>query len=139
MCKGKILVVDDEPDIVRSLTLRLCAEGYRVSSAADGLSATKKAIEEQPELILLDIGMPAGNGHVVVERLRNISETSRIPIIYLTARTSQDDYHRAREGGVSKYITKPFDADVLLAAVEDQLERQRQVPEVVRTPRGAVS
>ncbi len=126
MSKGRILVVDDEPDIVRSLTLRLQAEGYQVSSAMDGLGATKKAIEEQPELILLDIGMPAGNGHVVVERLRNIDETSHIPVIYLTARTSEDDYHRAREGGVTKYITKPFDAEVLLAAVEDQMERVRE-------------
>lgn len=127
MSKGRILVVDDEPDIVRSLTLRLQAEGYQVSSAMDGLGATKKAIDEQPELILLDIGMPAGNGHVVVERLRNITETSHIPVIYLTARTSEADYHKAREGGVTKYITKPFDAEVLLAAVEDQMDRVREL------------
>ncbi len=127
MCKGRILVVDDEPDIVRSLTLRLRAEGYQVSSAMDGLGATKKAIEEQPELIILDIGMPAGNGHVVVERLRNIGETSHIPVIYLTARTSEEDYHKAREGGVTKYITKPFDSDVLLAAVEGQMERLKEL------------
>jgi len=127
MSKGRILVVDDEPDIVRSLTLRLQAEGYQVSSAMDGLGATKKAIEEQPELILLDIGMPAGNGHIVVERLRNIDETSHIPVIYLTARTSEEDYHKAREGGVTKYITKPFDAEVLLAAVEDQMDRVREL------------
>ena len=127
MSKGRILVVDDEPDIVRSLTLRLQAEGYQVSSASDGLGATKKAIEEQPELILLDIGMPAGNGHVVVERLRNIAETSHIPVIYLTARTSEADYHKAREGGVTKYITKPFDAEVLLAAVGDQMDRIREL------------
>ncbi|MCB1181880.1 response regulator transcription factor [bacterium] len=123
MSKGHILVVDDEPDIVHSLSLRLRAEGYKVSTAMDGLGATKKAIEEHPDLIILDIGMPAGNGHVVVERLRNITETSDIPVIYLTARTAEDDYHKAREGGVMKYITKPFDAEVLLAAVENQLER----------------
>ncbi len=126
MCKGKILVVDDEPDIVRSLSLRLRAEGFAVATANDGLSATKMAIAEQPELILLDIGMPAGNGHVVVERLRNISETSHIPVIYLTARTAEKDYHQARAGGVTKYITKPFDTEVLLAAIEDQMERIRQ-------------
>ncbi len=125
MCKGRILVVDDEPDIVRSLSLRLRAEGFEVVTATDGLSATKIAIAEQPELILLDIGMPAGNGHVVVERLRNIAATSHIPVIYLTARTSEADYHQARAGGVTKYITKPFDAEVLLAAIEDQMERIR--------------
>lgn len=123
MSKGRILVVDDEPDIVRSLVLRLGAAGYQVMSAMDGLGATKCAIDQQPDLIILDIGMPAGNGHVVVERLRNIGATSHIPVIYLTARTGEDDYQRAREGGVAKYITKPFEAAVLLAAVEDQLER----------------
>lgn len=125
MSKGRILVVDDEPDIVRGLTLRLSSEGYQVSGAMDGLGATKKAIEEQPELIIMDIGMPAGNGHVVVERLRNIGETCHIPIIYLTARTGEEDYRQAREGGVCKYITKPFDTEILLAAVEDQMERIR--------------
>ena len=125
MNKGRILVVDDEPDIVRGLTLRLSSEGYQVSSAMDGLGATKKAIEEQPELIIMDIGMPAGNGHVVVERLRNIGETCHIPIIYLTARTGEEDYRQAREGGVCKYITKPFDTEILLAAVEDQMDRIR--------------
>ncbi len=123
MSRGKILVVDDEPEIVRSLQLRLSAAGYEVHTAMDGLSATKKAIETQPELILLDIGMPAGNGHVVVERLRNIGETSHIPIIYLTARTSDEDYRKARDGGVCKYITKPFDSEVLMAAIESQIER----------------
>jgi two-component system KDP operon response regulator KdpE len=127
MSKGRILVVDDEPEIVRSLTLRLNAAGYEVISAMDGLTATKRAIESQPELILLDIGMPAGNGHVVVERLRNIGETSHIPIIYLTARTSEDDYRQARSGGVCKYITKPFDPDVLLAAIESQMDRSREL------------
>jgi len=127
MCKGRILVVDDEPDILRSLKLRLTTAGYQVSTADDGLSATRKAIAEQPELILLDIGMPAGNGHVVVEQLRNIGETSQIPVIYLTARTHEKDHHRARAGGVATYITKPFDAEVLLAAVEDQIDRAREL------------
>ena len=127
MSKGKILGVDDEPDIVRSLSIRLGSVGYEVSTATDGLCATRMAIEEQPDLILLDIGMPAGNGHEVVERLGNIIETSHIPVIFLTACTGAEDYRKAREGGVSKFITKPFDADVLLAAVEDQIERSRQV------------
>ena len=127
MSKGRILVVDDEPEIVSSLTLRLSAAGYEVHSAMDGLTATKKAIEEQPALILLDIGMPAGNGHVVVDRLRNICETSHIPIIFLTARSSEEDYRKARDGGVCKYITKPFDSEVLMAAIESQIERSLEL------------
>ena len=127
MSHGRILVVDDEPDIVRSLSMRLRSAGYEVSMAMDGLGATRKAIQEQPDLIILDIGMPAGNGHVVVERLRNIDQTAHIPVIYLTARTAEEDFRRASEGKVCKYITKPFDADILLAAVEDQLERSREL------------
>ena len=127
MNKGRILVVDDEPDIVRSLSIRLGSVGYEVSTATDGLSATRKAIEEQPDLILLDIGMPGGNGHEVVERLGNISGTCHIPVIYLTACTADEDFRKAREGGVRKFITKPFDPDILLAAVDDQIERSRMV------------
>ena len=123
MSKKRILVADDDPDIVRGLMLRLTAAGYVVSTAHDGMEATRKAIAEQPDLILLDIGMPAGNGHVVVERLRNIADTCNIPVIYLTARCSPEDYHQARAGGVAKYITKPFDPDILLAAVEQEIER----------------
>ncbi len=126
MSKKKILVADDEPDIVRGLMLRLTAAGYEVSTARDGLEATRKAIAEQPDLILLDIGMPAGNGHVVVERLRNISQTCNIPIIYLTARCAPQDYHQARAGGVAKYITKPFDPAILLAAVEQEIDKIHQ-------------
>ncbi len=127
MSKGKILVVDDEPDIVRSLSIRLGSAGYEVSTAGDGLNATRKAIDEQPDLILLDIGMPAGNGHEVVERLSNIGETSHIPVIFLTACTSAEDYRKAREGGVCKFITKPFDSEILLTAVEDQISHSRLV------------
>ncbi len=127
MSKGKILVVDDEPDIVRSLSIRLGSVGYEVSMATDGLNATRKAIDEQPDLILMDIDMPGSNGHEVVERLGNISETSHIPVIYLTACTADEDFRKAREGGVRKFITKPFDSDILLAAVEDQIERSRMV------------
>ncbi len=126
MSKGRILVVDDEPDIVRSLSIRLGSMGYEVSTALDGLSATRKAIEEQPDLIILDIGMPAGTGPAVVERLRNLDETCNIPVIYLTACTAAEDYRKARQGGVCKYITKPFDSDILLSAVEDQIARARQ-------------
>ncbi len=128
MSKKRILVADDEPDIVRGLMLRLTSAGYSVSTAMDGLEATKKAIEDKPDLILLDIGMPAGTGHVVVERLRNIEATCQIPVIYLTARTGVEDYRKARDGGVAKYITKPFDPEVLLAAVEQELEKAGLCP-----------
>ncbi len=123
MSKGKILVVDDEPEIVRSVSMRLTASGYDVISAMDSLQATNLAIREHPDLVILDIGMPAGGGHVVVERLRENANTFATPVIYLTARTTAEDYQKAREGGVEKYMTKPFDSAELLGAVEEILKR----------------
>jgi len=120
MSKGKILIVDDEPEIVRSVGLRLKASGYDVVSALDGAQATSMAIKEQPDVIILDIGMPAGDGHLVAQRLRNLNKTCSIPIIFLTARTGEDDSKKAFQQGVERYITKPFDPKVLMAAV-DQL------------------
>ncbi|MFH1845552.1 MAG: response regulator [bacterium] len=123
MCKAKILVVDDEAEIVKSVSMRLRSAGYDVYSATDGMQATNVAMKELPDLLILDIGMPAGSGHVVAERLQNNGRTARIPVIFLTARTSESDYERALENGVAKYITKPYHPEVLLSAVEELLER----------------
>ena len=119
MPKGKILIVDDELDIIRAVSMRLKANDYEVVTAMDGMSATKVAVDEQPDLIILDIGMPAGDGHVVAKRLQNSTKTCNIPIIFLTARTLERDYQRAFEEGVLKYITKPFQPEELMAAVEE--------------------
>lgn len=126
MAKGKILVVDDEPEIVQSLTRELQSAGYEVATATDGLSATKLAIAEQPELIIMDIGLPAGHGHVVVEQLRNIEDTSHIPVIFLTACTSEEDYRLAQSAGSTRYLAKTCESEALLQAVAEQLRRVRQ-------------
>jgi len=124
MSKGKILVVDDQPEIVKSLSMRLTANGYEVVTAMDGFQATNVALKEQPDVIVLDIGMPAGSGHVVAKRLRDSNKTCAIPIIYLTARTDEKDYQQAVELGVAKYITKPFDPEELLVAISELLVKQ---------------
>jgi len=121
MNNWKILAVDDEPDILHGLVLRLEAAGYEVCTAADGLEATRLAISEKPDLILLDIGIPGGGGHMVVDRLRNIEQTCAIPIIYLTASTGGEDIRRALAQGVQRYITKPFDSAQLLRTIAELL------------------
>lgn len=118
MSQWKILAVDDEPDILRALVLRLEAAGYEVCTSSDGLEATRTAIKEKPDLILLDIGLPGVSGHMVADRLRNIEETAGIPIIYLTASTGGEDIRRALAGGVQRYITKPFDGRELMQTIE---------------------
>jgi DNA-binding response OmpR family regulator len=123
MSKGKVLVVDDEPDIVKTVSMRLKANDYEVVTAGDGVSATHAALSEKPDVIILDIGMPAGDGHVVARRLQD-SARSLIPIIFLTAHASEHHYKRAFDEGVAKYITKPFHPEELMAAVEELVERK---------------
>ena len=122
MAKGKILIVDDEPEIVHSISMRLKSNGYEVLAAADGVQATTTALRELPDLIILDIGLPAGSGHVVVKRLRDSMKTAQIPIIFLTAHTSEQDYQAAFERGVEQYITKPFRPEDLIYAIESTLQ-----------------
>ncbi len=124
MSKGKVLVVDDEPEIVRTVGLRLKANGYEVLTAGDGVQATTIAMKENPDVIVLDIGMPGGDGHVVAQRLRD-SAKALIPIIFLTAHTTKNDYEKAFEEGVAKYITKPFRPEELMAAVDELIERPK--------------
>ena len=86
MDKTKILVVDDNPTIRKGLSVRLRANGYEVSFAEDAISATAAVVAERPDLVLLDLGLPAGDGFVVMERLQKNDRLSNIPVIVLTGR-----------------------------------------------------
>ncbi|MFH1998665.1 MAG: response regulator [Planctomycetota bacterium] len=125
MSRGKILVVDDEQEIVISLSMRLKANQYEVITANDSYVATKKATQEYPDLIILDIGMPCKSGHEVVKTLRQNAKTRDIPVIFLTAHTSSKDYKEAIENGVEKYITKPFLPEELMGAIDELLSQPR--------------
>lgn len=127
MSRGKILVVDDEQEIIISLTMRLKANQYEVISANDSYTATKKATQERPDLIVLDIGMPCKSGHEVVQVLRRNPKTRDIPVIFLTAHTSTEDYQLAMEAGVEKYITKPFLPKELMDAIKELIAQPRAV------------
>ncbi len=127
MSKGRILVVDDEPEIVKGIAIRLKSCGYDVLTAMDGRQATNLAIKEQPDLIILDIRMPGVSGHLVVQRLRNSVKTCHIPVIFLTAHTSEQDYRQAIERGVEKYITKPFQPEELMAVIDLLMMRKAQM------------
>lgn len=123
MDKKRILIVDDEPYIVKGLATLLRSQHYDVLTAMDGMQATNLAMKQRPDLILLDIGMPAGDGHVVAERIRNSTTVMDVPIIFLTARQSADDRQRAIAAGADRYITKPFDPDELLATIDEVFGR----------------
>jgi len=135
MLKQRVLVVDDEKDIVNCLSMRLEKNEYEVLTASDGFQAAKTAMNETPDLIILDIGMPSGNGHEVVRCLRADEKTCHIPIIFLTAHTSEEDYRKAVENGVERYITKPFRAESLMSAVEELLKQSRNPLALARKER----
>lgn len=121
----KVLVVDDEKSIVDILTLNLRNEGYRVCVAYDGEQALKKAEEEQPDLVLLDVMLPRLDGFSVCKRLR---ERSSVPILMITAREEEVDKVLGLELGADDYITKPFSVRELLARVKANMRRSDIVP-----------
>src|ERR1700685_634190 len=113
----KILIVDDDPQLLLGLTPRLKANGYGIVTAADAIAALGVARKETPDLILLDLGLPGGDGFLVLERLRNMSELSTIPVIVLSARDPTDNKKRALNGGAVAYFQKPPDNHELLTAI----------------------
>jgi two-component system KDP operon response regulator KdpE len=121
MPKHKILVVDDDPDLVRALRLRLRANDYDISTAGDGYSAIAVAQKEKPDLIVLDLGLPVGDGFVVLERLQKSDSLSGVPVIVLSARDPQNNEERALRAGAAAYFQKPADNDELLNVIRVSL------------------
>ena len=115
MKRGRVLIVDDEPDVLLLLRIELEAEGYDTLLAADGETAIRRIIEERPDIVLLDVMMPVVDGWGVLQRLAEHGSTTRV--IVLSAKASDSDVARALELGAHEYVTKPFDAAALLVTV----------------------
>ncbi len=115
--KKKILVVEDDADLRRGLQIRLAANGYQVFTAADGASAIGVARREEPDLILLDLGLPAGDGFVVMARLQALASASGIPIVVVTAQDPHTSEQRALDAGARAFLRKPVDNHVLLGVI----------------------
>ncbi len=125
--KKKILVVDDEPQIVRLLSLRLKAKNFNVISAYDGYQCVQVAKDEIPDMILLDIKMPLGGGIVAFEKLKSLSETKNIPVIFITAFPSAEIKKQVMDMGAEDFISKPFNSDVLIDKVNAILKERAQI------------
>jgi DNA-binding response OmpR family regulator len=115
MDKRKILVIEDEPDIVRGLRDALGFEGFEVEAAGTGEEGVRQARETSPDCVILDLMLPDANGYQVCERIRDFS--SVVPIIMLTARSQEADKIRGLESGADDYMTKPFSVGELCARV----------------------
>jgi DNA-binding response OmpR family regulator len=128
MQKSKILIVDDDPNLRRALKIRLRANHYDTVQASDGYSAIAVAQKEQPNLIVLDLGLPAGDGFAVLERLQESDSLSNIPVIILTARDPQSSEQRALLSGATAFFQKPADnselMDVIRATLPDTWSEQ---------------
>lgn len=123
--KAKIMVVDDEPNIIQTLQDRLEMNDYTVISACNGKEGLDKAINEKPDIVLLDVIMPIMDGHEMLERLRKTEAGKGIAVIMLSARSQTDDIARASACGIEDYIIKPFDLSELLAKIEAILEHKK--------------
>ena len=118
----KILVVDDEPDILKLETFRLKKSGYEVATATDGREAFDLIQKEKPDLILLDLRLPIMDGYEVCKRLKADQELKHIPVILLTASTVGKIAGTAKELKADDYLTKPFHLQELLAKVKKFLD-----------------
>ncbi len=125
--KTKILVVDDEPNIVQTLQDRLEMNEYQVITAGNGREGLEKIEQERPDVILLDVIMPIMDGHEMLEMLRKQPGGRDISVIMLTARSQTQDIARANACGIDDYIVKPFDLSELLEKIESVVEHRKSV------------
>ncbi|WP_409182472.1 response regulator [Amycolatopsis sp. VS8301801F10] len=119
-----VLVVDDEPQIVRALRINLNARGYKVITAHDGTAALKAVAETKPDVVVLDLGLPDLDGTEVIAGLRG---WTTVPIIVLSARGDSADKVQALDAGADDYVTKPFGMDELLARLRAAVRRSSVV------------
>jgi len=124
----RILVVDDEPDILSILVYQLSREGFRVSTAVNGQSAIAAAVDDPPDLLVLDLMLPVVDGYEVLKTLRRNERTAGVPILLLTARREEEERVRGFEYGADDYVTKPFSARELGLRVKALLRRSSAEP-----------
>ncbi|NQT28495.1 MAG: response regulator [Candidatus Omnitrophica bacterium] len=127
MAKEKILIVEDDPDIVEMIDYNLKKEGYRIISVLNGEDAIGIAEKENPDLIILDLMLPEMDGFQVCKHLRSEEKTSSVPIIMLTAKSQETDKVVGLELGADDYMTKPFSPRELVARIKAVLRRYKDV------------
>lgn len=121
MSGKKIMIVEDENLQLTALARRLKSAGFEIAAARDGMTATSTARKELPDLILLDLGLSAGDGFVVLQRLQMLLNTGTIPIIVVSSRTPIGNRDAALKAGAIAYIHKPVNMDVLLKTINEAL------------------
>ena len=131
MANKRILVVDDDPEMRLALGIRLEDKQFEVIFAEDGVESIFKARMHIPDLILLDLGLPAGDGFSVLERLRASTQLCLIPTIVLSGRDRFANRERALQLGAKAFLQKPIDANLLLSVIRQVLEQREQTTRLV--------
>lgn len=121
MDRNKILIIEDDPDLRRGLNVRLRASNYDTAFAGDAVMALSIAKKEAPDLILLDLGLPGGDGFLVLERLKNIASLACTPVIVVSARDPKANEKRALDAGAEAFFQKPVDNAQLMSAIHTAL------------------
>ena len=120
---ARVLVVDDDPQVLKLLQVNLELEGYDVISASDGDQALEVAWAELPDAVVCDVMMPGTDGLTVLRQLRAAPKTAKIPFVVVSAKAQRSDIKAAIEMGADRYITKPFDPQELVDAVAEVLNK----------------
>ena len=124
---NKALIVEDHPDLLEVLTLQLEKMGFAVVSANTGMEGVTKAVEEKPQLILMDIMMPGMDGREATHRIRSNQETKEIPILVITALTMESQLRECIKAGCNNYIVKPFTPEKLLKKIQTVLDPHKEI------------
>src|SRR5882724_7386474 len=116
--KNKVLIIEDDQDMRRALNLRLRSNNYETVFASDAIMALSIAKREMPDLILLDLGLPGGDGFTVLDRLRDMAPLACIPVIVVSARDPEKNKERALEAGAAAFFQKPVENSDLMVAIQ---------------------
>jgi DNA-binding response OmpR family regulator len=126
-----ILIVDDDPDMLHALEVRLKASGYGVHCAEDGIGAISAARKHTPDLIVLDLGIPAGDGFIVLDTLKTNLDLASIPVIVLSGRDRRANEERVLNAGARAFLQKPVQSNEFLAVIRQTLNPKHQSPGVL--------
>lgn len=124
MGNKKILIVEDDPDVLKSMHIRLRAHHYDTSSAEDAISCMAEARKTEPDLIILDLGLPAGDGFVLMDRFKKVPSLASVPVIVVSGRDIRENQKKMVQSGAKAFLQKPVDNTMLLAVIRKALGEQ---------------
>jgi len=124
MGSKKILIVEDDPDVLQGIQLRLQAHHFDTFAAADAISCMTEARKNEPDLIILDLGLPGGDGFVLMDRFKNVPTLAAVPVIVVSGRDIRENQKRIVQSGAKAFLQKPVNSTLLLAVIRQALGEQ---------------